>query len=182
MKHELRELLVHYGQQHTTAESSVIQALELLASPGEPISRDHFVPGHFTVSAFVVDTDRRVLLIFHPKLQRWLQPGGHIDPTDSNPIETARREVLEETGLDDLQLIHEGLIDFDIHDIPAFGVEPAHQHFDLRFLFRADARKAYPQPASHVMQWFSGQDQTIATVESGIISRALDSYALVDVR
>ncbi len=37
-------------------------------------------PGHLTGSALVVDPDdRRILLLFHAKLQRWLQPGGHAD-------------------------------------------------------------------------------------------------------
>lgn len=182
MKDRLRELLLRYGQRHAKAESHVSQALHLLAKPQEAIRRDHFVPGHFTVSAFVIDAQQRVLLIFHPKLCRWLQPGGHIEPTDADPIETARREVLEETGLDDLQLMHDGLVDFDIHDIPAFGTEPAHQHYDLRFLFRADGSRLVRQPALHRLHWFRQNEQTMEAIETGIISRALDSYAASDVR
>ena len=42
-------------------------------------------PGHLTGSAFVVDSSaERALLLFHTKLQRWLQPGGHADG-DTNP-------------------------------------------------------------------------------------------------
>ena len=37
-------------------------------------------PGHLTGSAFVVNsTATEGLLMFHTKLQRWLQPGGHAD-------------------------------------------------------------------------------------------------------
>src|SRR5262245_16704292 len=36
--------------------------------------------GHFTGSACVIDQDaERVLVLFHRKAQRWLQPGGHAD-------------------------------------------------------------------------------------------------------
>src|SRR5207249_7074101 len=51
----------------------------------------------FTVAVFVVHAGR-VLLLSHPKLGRWLPPGGHIEP-DELPDEAAIREVLEETGV-----------------------------------------------------------------------------------
>lgn len=54
---------------------------------------------HFTASAIVVDDDlRRVLLVHHNKLRKWLYPGGHIEPNET-PAETAIREVEEETGI-----------------------------------------------------------------------------------
>jgi len=51
----------------------------------------------FTASAFVVE-EGRVLLIQHAKLERWLQPGGHVEPRET-PDEAAIREVQEETGV-----------------------------------------------------------------------------------
>ena len=51
----------------------------------------------FTVAVFVVDQGR-VLLLDHPKLGRWLPPGGHIEPGEL-PDEAAVREVEEETGV-----------------------------------------------------------------------------------
>jgi len=115
---------------------------ELLASPADPFARDHFLPGHFTASAFVLSPDRRrVLLILHGKLGLWLQPGGHFDANDRSAEQAARREVLEETGIEDLRSGLPGavLLDVDIHPIPPNPGrgEPAHEHFDLRFLFVA---------------------------------------------
>ncbi len=54
---------------------------------------------HFTATAFVVDSQKRVLLLWHHRLKRWMPPGGHVEP-DETPEETARRECLEETGLE----------------------------------------------------------------------------------
>ena len=111
---------------------------QLIVAGGDPFSRDHFVPGHFTASAFVFDPgESRILLIHHAKLGRWLQPGGHIDPGDGDVIEAVRRELMEEAGQDQLDRIGEGLFDVDVHEIPARKQDPAHEHFDLRFLFRA---------------------------------------------
>lgn len=100
-------------------------------------SRDTFAPGHLTASAFVVDDRGRLLLHHHLKLDRWLQMGGH-DEGEHDPEKTARREAEEESGLTDLTLVRvgaAGLLDVDVHAIPARKHEPAHLHHDLRFLF-----------------------------------------------
>lgn len=108
----------------------------LLALDGDVLDRHHFDPGHVTASSFVVHPYRpAVALVFHRKLQAWLQPGGHVEPDDISHQSAARREVAEETGLTDLEAL--GIIDLDIHSFPARDHQPAHLHFDLRWAFRA---------------------------------------------
>ena len=114
--------------------------LALLDGPA-PFSRHTFEPGHFTASSFVLSAEGdAILLIFHSKLERWLQPGGHVDPDDVDIIAAARRELAEEVGLTGL-LPDSGILDLDIHRIPELerssGVEPSHEHFDVRLLFHA---------------------------------------------
>ena len=53
---------------------------------------------HFTASALVLNEERKVLLLYHKKLNVWLYPGGHVENNET-PDETVVREVLEETGL-----------------------------------------------------------------------------------
>jgi len=110
----------------------------LLWAEGDALSRDHFVPGHVTASAFVVSPDgAQVLLIEHSKLHRWLQPGGHVEPDDVDVLAACRREVAEEVGLTELEPLVPGLFDVDVHDIPPLKGDPGHAHFDVRALFRA---------------------------------------------
>ncbi|HXE43048.1 MAG TPA: NUDIX domain-containing protein [Candidatus Baltobacteraceae bacterium] len=52
----------------------------------------------FTVAIFVVH-DKKILLIHHRKLDKWLPLGGHIE-LDEDPEQAALREAKEESGLD----------------------------------------------------------------------------------
>ena len=106
--------------------------------------RTNYVPGHFTASAFLLSPDQqKICLIYHGKLHLWLQPGGHIEPTDEDVIAAARREVMEETGNLDFKIFDTGnpIFDLDIHTIPESPKRnaPAHDHFDVRMLFQAQS-------------------------------------------
>ena len=77
----------------------------------------------------------RVLLAHHRELERWLQPSGHSDG-DPDTLAVAMREAREESGLD-VRALDNAIFDIDVHRIPARGREPAHFHFDVRFLVQA---------------------------------------------
>jgi 8-oxo-dGTP pyrophosphatase MutT (NUDIX family) len=96
------------------------------------------LPGHVTASGWVLSKDKdAVLLMHHRKLDRWFQPGGHCDG-DPDVQAVAEKEVLEETGISDLNLLKSGIFDVDVHLIPANKDVPAHYHYDVRFAFGID--------------------------------------------
>lgn len=127
--------------------------LALLQSSAEPFSRQQYEPGHITASAFVLSPQGdSLLLIHHRKLSLWLQPGGHVDPEDSSVLAGALREVKEETGAS--ATVEGGVFDVDVHPIPARKDEPAHRHFDVRYLVRARSRELSPQLEEvHQARW-----------------------------
>ena len=132
----LRERLAEYAFAHPAESETVDQFAALLDHADDIPDPAHYLPGHLTASAFVLDSSRSsVVLIHHDKLDRWLQPGGHIESDDTGLQEAARRELEEETGIKDV--IDLGLLDLDVHDIPERGDVPAHAHFDVRFAFQA---------------------------------------------
>lgn len=142
MRHHLAELLAAHAPVDDLEAEHHRRMLELAGVAGDPFSRHHFAPGHFTASAFVVSPDlRSMLLILHGKLGLWLQPGGHIDAEDGDVIAAARREVAEETGLSQVEPLDAfpRLLDLDIHPIPPNPKkgEPAHEHFDVRIALRS---------------------------------------------
>lgn len=133
------DVLVGLLRQHVSGdareEADRCAMLRFAEELGDPLSRAE-PTGHFTASAFVVDeSGARCCLVQHVKLDRLLQPGGHIEPADLSVEAAALREAREETSLDvELHPVAPRPFDVDIHPIPARGDEPAHVHLDVRFL------------------------------------------------
>lgn len=50
------------------------------------------------VTVYVMNDEGKFLLLLHKKLQKWVPPGGKVDPHET-PDEAAIRECYEETGL-----------------------------------------------------------------------------------
>jgi 8-oxo-dGTP pyrophosphatase MutT (NUDIX family) len=138
----LRVLLTQYSAADD-AEAEHLRRMSALIDQQRAFDRSHYVPGHFTASAFIVSPEGdALLLIHHRKLGRWLQPGGHVEADDADLLAAARRECAEEVELPDLPLhpAVPGIFDLDVHRIPPHGDSPAHEHFDVRFLFCAPSR------------------------------------------
>jgi 8-oxo-dGTP pyrophosphatase MutT (NUDIX family) len=114
--------------------------------------------GHMTGSAWILSPDHRfVLLTHHRKLGRWLQLGGHSDG-DADPLRVALREAREESGMRWFRPLPQEAdpvpLDLDMHVIPACDREPAHTHFDVRFLLEAaPGQELVASEESHALRW-----------------------------
>lgn len=101
--------------------------------------------GHITASCWIVNAlppgERQrgqALLTWHKRLNRWLQMGGHLEAGDRSLLEAALREAREESGLANVRPLAAAIFDLDVHGIPERAGEPAHFHYDVRFLLEAD--------------------------------------------
>ena len=106
-----------------------------------------------TASAFVLSPEgTATLLTHHVKLDRWLQLGGHCDRiADTRYV--AFKEAYEESGLARLRLLSDDVYDVDIHEIPPRSEEPAHLHYDIRYLMQAEAGEVRASSESHALAW-----------------------------
>lgn len=140
-KDNILQLADNYLSQFKDEHHTVQPLLDFVnQNEGEQLYNRSNFAGHITASAFIVNQNAtHLLLLQHKALKRWLQPGGHVDYTDSNLLTAAKREAAEETGLTNNQLTaaSEEIFDIDSHAIPENKKkqEPAHIHHDIRFLF-----------------------------------------------
>ena len=138
---------------------------------------EHLMERHFTASVYIIEKDK-VLLLYHRKLGKWLQPGGHVEENETPP-ECAKREALEETGLEIEFLKQENLWinslnsnSFErpflclLENIPPHGTSPTHQHVDFIYVARPLSRELLPQETQEErLHWFSWDE--IADLKAG---------------
>jgi len=126
--------------------------------------------GHVTGSAWIVcPLRRRVLLTHHRKLELWLQLGGHCDG-DPDVRAVALREAHEESGLETLEVLGTGVFDVDVHEIPARPGEPAHLHYDARFLLAADPEaRLVVSDESRALAWVELERVSSLSTDASVI-------------
>jgi ADP-ribose pyrophosphatase YjhB (NUDIX family) len=118
----------------------------------------------FTVSVFVV-YERKVLLVDHKQLGKWLPVGGHIEPGE-DPEQAAYREAAEECGLDielagakppgefpgTKLLVAPAYL--DVHDISG-----EHRHLGMIYFARSRGAEVRLAAEEHNdIRWFTGDE------------------------
>ncbi|MFE4512666.1 NUDIX hydrolase [Kitasatospora sp. NPDC056783] len=119
---------------------ALAEPLRLLGA-GSGFSSRRTFPMHVTVGALLV-RDGEVLLIDHLAYGITLQPGGHLEPTDTTLLDAALRELTEETGLDG-RLIAPLLpvpvyVEFGLVPARPEKDEPEHYHLDIGYAFSTE--------------------------------------------
>ena len=120
--------------------------------------------GHVTSSFCLLNPElTKILMIHHINLDCWLCPGGHFE--GQSLIESAIRELLEETGYDkkiDLSIFGILPIDVDTHMIPDRPSKNEGPHYHHDFLYIGVASENFvPSPQLeevHAAQWFGIQE------------------------
>ncbi|MFI8823522.1 NUDIX domain-containing protein [Streptomyces sp. NPDC053431] len=180
----IRTLVTAYLDRHADERDAMAGLLEALEADGNPTDRSA-LPGHITCSAVVIDRDRRVLHIRHKATGGLLlAPGGHVEAADDTLLGAALREVEEEAGIPASALVltpefRDTPIDIDVHEIgsnPAKG-EPAHRHYDFRFVFYlADDAPGLTLDAGEMAGavWLPFEDVSSPTLRGKLAASALD--------
>jgi 8-oxo-dGTP pyrophosphatase MutT (NUDIX family) len=171
--------LLHDLDSHTATDSreqsSLSRMRDFVSRSPHAFSRSN-MEGHVTASAVVAQPDAsEFLLIWHRKLGRWLQPGGHMEDADRSVFAAALREAREETGLEHFGFpLRERILDVDVHPIPAFGPDPRHFHFDIRHVLAAPASETVAE--SGELRWFTLREAMAAGIDESL-TRALTKAA-----
>ncbi|MFL2627830.1 MAG: NUDIX hydrolase [Dehalococcoidia bacterium] len=144
---------------------------------------------HFTATTFI-STQSHTLLHFHIKNKLWLPAGGHIEENET-PIEAAKREAFEETGLHIEILPTQENFQFSepaqmtnpvsilLEDIESTTTEPKHQHVDLIFFAKPVRLNEMSIPSE--WYWVSEEELTNDSLFNENISKG-NGFTLDDVK
>lgn len=153
---EILQALKKYIPTDEREQTDVFRTIQFITDGTNCFDRSN-LEGHVTGSAFVINSaGDKALLMHHKKLGIWVQPGGHSDGSE-NTWDVAMREVMEETGLTDVAFVTRDIFDVDIQQIPTNATkgEPAHLHYDIRFLIQAKDDTLTINGESLDLRWLS---------------------------
>lgn len=182
-RERLWALLDAYAVRHPDETATLDRVRRLLEARDRAFHRDCFAPGHLTASAWIVSRETgAALLTHHRKLDRWLQLGGHADG-ETDLLAQALREAEEESGLAGFRPLPADagpvILDVDVHEIPARGAEPAHEHHDVRFLLEVSQQQPIARQVaeSKAMRWFTPAEVEAAFDEESLLRMARKAQA-----
>lgn len=137
----------------------------------------------WAATTFVVHQDT-TLLLHHRKLDKWLPPGGHIDPHEL-PDLAALREVKEETGLNVMLLDTGGALGTVRRlaqplCILLEQITPNHEHIDLIYVAHAlSAEVAQAEREVQAWRWYTADELDAPEVAEDIRDLGRRAIALV---
>lgn len=140
----LKQKILEYiprNEQEIKDKEMFIKYIEMF---DDVLTRDNEVV-HFVSSGFVVNKDRtKVLMVHHNIFNSWCWTGGHVDG-ETDFLSVAIREVEEETGVKNINVISKEI--YTIDTLPFIGhvrngkYVPAHVHLSVAYLLEADEKE-----------------------------------------
>ncbi len=135
----------------------------------------------YTITVFIVHIES-VLLVNHPRYNKWIPIGGHVE-LDEDPEQALYREIVEETGLKNVrilshrpsfkspgtkQLLTPNYV--DVHE-----ANPPHKHISFTYLAISDSPDFVLSDEHVAMRWFTLPELRLPEYK---LSEAVIFYAL----
>jgi 8-oxo-dGTP pyrophosphatase MutT (NUDIX family) len=141
---DIHEQIKDYKPYNEQEERDQVEILHQLAEHPDLFNRKNLA-AHMTASAWVVNHDRlKVLMVYHNIYDSWSWMGGHADgELDLHAV--AQKEVLEESGLNQVNSLSEDIFSLEILTVNGHEKKgryvSSHLHLNLTYLFEADEQE-----------------------------------------
>lgn len=141
---ELKEQIENYKPYNEQEEKDKQTMLKYINMFDDVLTRNNEF-GHFTASSWVVNKERtKVLMIYHNIYKSWAWTGGHADG-DKDLLKTAIRELKEETGVENVKILNDGIFSLEIicvnGHIKKEKYVSSHVHLNLSYLFEVEEKE-----------------------------------------
>lgn len=160
-----------YNDQEKEDISLIIKAEEVF---GNILTRENQFC-HLTSSAFIINKNHtKVLCIYHNIYNSWSWVGGHADG-DDDMLYVAQKETKEETSLERFNVVGKMPISVEILPVASHVRKgkyvPAHQHFNITYLFEADENDAIQilEDENSNIAWLTFEELISKSVEPHMI-------------
>lgn len=164
------EKIKRYQPFNEQEEKDQIEILHLLKTVSNIFIREN-KQVHMTASAWVVNEDfKKVLMIYHNIYNSWSWLGGHADG-ETELLQTAIREVKEESGLKEIFSLSEDIFSLEILTVDGHekngNYVSSHLHINITFLLKADENeKTVIKPDENSgVAWFELEEAINASTE-----------------
>ena len=173
---ELREEIRRYEPFNEQEREDKKEILRQMEQADHILTRDNR-NAHITVSAWIMDKDRKkVLMAYHNLYQSWAWLGGHADG-DADLKAVALKEIREESGLESVRFVTEDIFSLEILTVDGHekrgSYVPSHLHLNVSYLLETDEEEVLrikPDENSGV-RWFSLEEALAACSEPWMIER-----------
>lgn len=167
-------LLQHQLEQYqpfNEQEAKDLELIQILLLQEKDIFERSCRFAHITASAWVVNPNRdKVLMAYHKIYDSWAWLGGHADG-ERNLLETALREVREESGVTHVKPLSEDI--FSVEVLTVDGHEKngsyvsSHLHLNITYLLEADESDALHKKEDEncAVAWFGLEEAVEASTE-----------------
>jgi len=141
---ELKEQIEKYEPYNEQEEKDKQTILKYMNTFDDVLTRNNEF-GHFTASSWVVNKERtKVLMIYHNIYKSWAWTGGHADG-EINLLNTAIRELKEETGAKNVNVIYDDIFSLEIICVKGHVKRgkyvSSHVHLNLTYLLEVDEKE-----------------------------------------
>lgn len=170
----LKEEIENYKPYNEQEEKDKQMMIQYLNTFDDVLTRKNEF-GHFTASAWVVNKEKtKVLMIYHNIYKSWAWTGGHADG-ESNLLDTAIRELKEETGVENVKILKDGIFSLEIvcvnGHIKNNKYVSSHVHLNLTYLLEVDEKEVVriKEDENSGVKWIKIEDVAKASNEKWII-------------